>query len=154
MRPCWWFPEQQSFCVDLSYGSIDFLVHRSQVFPAHFSRKDQTTVLVYISSPGLIKDVVANDIFKIFHLRGNDSPDLGQFVHRPELVVVEALVDVTGLVGDITTEPVLNPCQWPGKRSLRANPDIEASDEFCEIFGLPELLNKPIREAVIGFEMM
>ena len=104
--------------MDLSYCSIDFLIHRSKVFPPDFSRKDQTTVLVYISRPGLIENIVPDNIIKISQLRRNDSPDLSQFVHGPELVVVEVLIDVTGFVGDITTEPSLNPSQWPGEGSL------------------------------------
>ena len=118
MRPSWRLPEQESFCVDLSYCSIDFFIHRSQIFPAHFSGEDQTAVLVYISCPGLVEDIVADYIFKILHLRRNQSPDLGQLVDGPELVVVEALIDMTGLVGDITTEPVLNTRQRPRERPL------------------------------------
>ena len=104
--------------MDLSYCSIDFLIHRSKVFPPDFSRKDQTTVLVYISRPGLIENIVPDNIIKISQLRRNDSPDLSQFVHGPELVVVEVLIDVTGFVGDITTEPVLNTRQRPRERPL------------------------------------
>ena len=33
--------------------------------------------------------------------------DLGELVDSPELVVVEVLEDMTGLVSDVTTEPVL-----------------------------------------------
>ena len=118
VRPSWRLPEQESFCVDLSYCSIDFLIHRGQVFPPDFSRKDQSTVLVYISCPGLVENIVADNIFKILHLRRNQSPDLGQLVDGPELVVVEVLIDMTGLVGDVATEPVLNPSQRPRERSL------------------------------------
>ena len=125
VRPGRRLPEEESLRVDFPDCGIDFLIHRSKVFPPDLSRKDQTTVLVYISCPGLIENVVPDNIIKISHLRRDDSPDLCQLVHGPELVVVEVLIDVTGLVGDVTTEPVLYPSQRPGERSLGANPDID-----------------------------
>ena len=118
MRPSRRLPEQESFCVDLSYCSIDFFIHRSQVFPAHFSGEDQTAVLVYISCPGLVENIVADNIIEIPHLRRDHFPDLGELVDGPELVVVEVLVDMAGLVGDVAAEPVLNTSQRPGERSL------------------------------------
>ena len=118
VRPSRRLPEQESFSVDLAYCSIDFLIHRSQVFPAHFSGEDQTAVLVYISCPGLVENIVADNIIKIPHLSRDHFPDLGELVDGPELVVVEVLVDVAGLVGDVAAEPVLNTSQRPGERSL------------------------------------
>ena len=44
--------------------------------------------------------------------------DLGELVDSPELVVVEVLEDMTGLVSDVTTEPVLYTSQRPGELSL------------------------------------
>ena len=97
--------------------------------------------LVHVSGPGLVEEVVSEDVLLVPELGGDHGPDPRQAVRRPRPVVVQSLdtchvthvsrctrgadlVHVARLVGEVAAEPVVYPRQRPGELPLRPRPQL------------------------------